>query len=30
MREKYGWRDVYIDWLVGGRDNAFPIRMDVR
>lgn len=30
MREKYGWRDVYIDWLVGGRDNAIPIRMDVR
>jgi len=30
MLEKYGWRDVYISWLVGDRDDAIPIRMDVR
>ncbi len=30
MRDKYGWRDVYIGWLVGSRDKAMPIRMDVR
>ena len=30
MLEKYGWRDVYVSWLVGDRDDAIPIRMDVR
>ncbi len=30
MLEKYGWRDVYIGWLVGDRDDAIPIRMDAR
>jgi hypothetical protein len=28
MLEKYGWRDVYISWLVGSRNNAIPVRMD--
>lgn len=28
MLEKYAWRDVYISWLMGDRDNAIPIRMD--
>ena len=30
MLEKYGWRDVYVSWLVGDRDGAIPVRMDVR
>jgi len=30
MLQKYGWRDVYIGWLVGGRDDAIPVRLDVR
>lgn len=30
MLEKYGWRDVYVSWLVGDRDGAIPVRMDAR
>ena len=25
MRAKYGWRDIFISWMVGGRDSAVPI-----
>ncbi|MEM8766133.1 MAG: hypothetical protein AAGE43_01715 [Pseudomonadota bacterium] len=27
MREKYGWGDVVIEYLVGGRDEAVPVAM---
>ncbi len=27
MREKYGWRDAYIDLLLGGREDAVPVAM---
>lgn len=27
MRSKYGWRDVFISALLGGRDDAIPVRM---
>ena len=27
MREKYGWRDAYIDFLIGGRDEAVPVAL---
>lgn len=27
MREKYGWRDAYIDLLLGGRDDAVPVAL---
>ena len=30
MRRKYGWRDVYIGWLLGGREDAMPVRLDSR
>ena len=28
MRDKYGWRDVIIEWLVGGRDDAIAVRLE--
>ncbi|NIP15812.1 MAG: hypothetical protein GWM88_14240 [Pseudomonadales bacterium] len=27
MREKYDWRDAYIDFLIGGRDEAVPVAL---
>jgi hypothetical protein len=27
MQEKYGWRDTYIDLLIGGRDDAVPVAL---
>jgi len=27
LREKYGWRDAYIEWVFG-RDTAIPIRLE--
>lgn len=27
MRDKYQWRDVYIDWLMGGRDQAIAVAL---
>ncbi len=27
MHEKYGWRDAYIDFLLGGRDDAVPVAL---
>lgn len=30
MRRKYGWRDVYIGLLVGGRDDAIPVQLTAR
>ena len=27
MREKYGWRDVYIDLLLGGRSDAVAVAL---
>jgi hypothetical protein len=27
MREKYGWRDAYIEVLVGGRADAVPVAL---
>ena len=27
MREKYGWGDVVIEYLVGGRDDAVPVAL---
>lgn len=27
MREKYGWRDVYIEFLVGDRADAVPVAL---
>ena len=27
MRAKYGWRDAYIEWLVGGRSQAIPVAL---
>jgi hypothetical protein len=27
MREKYGWRDVLIEVLVGGRDDAVAVQL---
>ncbi len=27
MHEKYGWRDEYIDLLIGGRDDAVPVAL---
>ena len=27
MHEKYGWRDAYIDLLLGGRDDAVPVAL---
>ena len=27
MYEKYGWRDTYIDMLIGGRDDAVPVAL---
>jgi len=28
MRAKYGWRDLYISTLFGGRDDALPVRLE--
>lgn len=30
MQDKYGWRESLIGRLVGGRDNAIPIRLQPR
>lgn len=27
MQDKYGWRDTYIDLLIGGRDDAVPVAL---
>ncbi len=27
MREKYGWRDAYIDLLLGGREDAVAVAL---
>ncbi len=27
MQEKYGWRDSFIDLLLGGRDDAVPVAL---
>ena len=27
MRGKYGWRDAYIDLLLGGREDAVPVAL---
>ena len=27
MQAKYGWRDTYIDMLIGGRDDAVPVAL---
>jgi len=27
MRDKYGWRDVYIDWMIGGREEAVAVAL---
>jgi hypothetical protein len=27
MHEKYGWRDAYIELLLGGRDDAVPVAL---
>jgi hypothetical protein len=27
MQSKYGWRDSYIDLLIGGRDDAVPVAL---
>jgi hypothetical protein len=27
MLEKYGWRDVYIEWMIGGRDDAVAVKL---
>ena len=27
MHEKYGWRDAYINLLLGGRDDAVPVAL---
>jgi hypothetical protein len=27
MRAKYGWRDVYIAWMVGGREDTVAVAM---
>lgn len=27
MQVKYGWRDTYIDFLIGGRDDAVPVAL---
>ena len=27
MREKYGWGDAYISFMVGGREGAVPVRL---
>ena len=27
MHEKYGWRDTYIEALIGGRDDAVPVAL---
>jgi hypothetical protein len=27
MREKYGWRDVYISWLLGSREDALAVAL---
>jgi len=27
MRQKYGWRDVYMEWLIGGRDDAIAVAL---
>lgn len=29
MREKYGWRDAYIELTVGSRDDAVPVALVV-
>ena len=28
MREKYGWRDSYIEFLFGGKAEAMAVRLD--
>jgi hypothetical protein len=28
MQEKYGWRDSYIDLLLGGRDDAIAVALN--
>lgn len=28
MRRKYGWRDAYISGLLGGREEAIPVRLE--
>jgi len=28
MRAKYGWGDLFIGWMIGGRDTAIPVRLD--
>ena len=27
MREKYGWRDVYIEWVIGGREESVAVAL---
>ena len=27
MQDKYGWRDTYIDLLIGGRGDAVPVAL---
>ena len=27
MQEKYGWRDTYVSWLVGSREEAIAVRL---
>jgi hypothetical protein len=27
MHEKYGWRDAYIEVLIGGREDAVPVAL---
>lgn len=27
MKEKYGWRDTYISWLVGGWEHRVAVRL---
>jgi hypothetical protein len=27
MRAKYGWRDAYIEWTVGGREDAVAVAL---
>jgi hypothetical protein len=27
MREKYGWRDAYISWLLGSREEAIAVEL---
>jgi hypothetical protein len=28
MRAKYGWGDRFISWMIGGRDDAVPVRLE--